>query len=356
LGVGSYYDFSIQLFKEKLEENHKIKIGYSTLRNILINNKLHKIKRKNNKNNYYALRERKEYQGELVQFDGAYKDFFEGRCITKDYEKEQCLLVAVDDATGLVEAKFDKNEGKIAVFKFWKEYLKKNGKPMNIYLDKFSTYKINHPNAVDEPDLKTQFRRVMEDELNISLIFANSPQAKGRVERMNKTLKDRLVKEMRLKNIKSIEEANNFLKKEFLPKFNKKFGIKAKKEKNLHIFLNNKEKERLDKIFIFKDKRKVRNDFIVSYQNNYFQLLKIQKNVTVYKKDEITVEVDLNNNIYLFKKNKKIDYILLKEKPKKEINLNLSLINNQDPVKKANWKPPLNHPWRKSFIYDKIKK
>jgi len=70
---------------------------------------------------------------------------------------------------------------------------------MNIYLDKFSTYKINHPNAVDEPDLKTQFRRVMEDELNISLIFVNSPQAKGRVERMNKTLKDRLVKEMRLK-------------------------------------------------------------------------------------------------------------------------------------------------------------
>jgi len=339
-----YYDFSIQLFKEKLEENHNIKIGYSSLRNILIDNKLHKIRKRNNKNSYYALRERKEYQGELIQFDGAYKDFFEGRCVTKGYETEQCLLVAVDDATGLVTAKFDKNEGKVAVFKFWKEYIEKKGKPINIYLDKFSTYKINHPNAVDEPDLKTQFRRVMEDELNIPLIFANSPQAKGRVERMNKTLKDRLVKEMRLKNIKSTKEANEFLKNEFLPKFNKQFGVKAKKEKDLHIILDNIEKEKLDKIFSFKDKRKVRNDFVVSYQNHYFQLSKIQTNVTVYKKDEVTVVVDLDNNIYLFKKDKEINYIVLKEKPKKEINLKLSLINSQDPVKKSNWKPPIDHP------------
>lgn len=114
-----YYDFSIQLFKEKLEEEHDIKIGYSSLRNILANNNLHKIKkRKSNESNYHTLRERKEYKGELIQFDGAYKDFFEGRCVTKGYELEQCLLVAVDDATGETIAKFDKNEGKIAVFKF----------------------------------------------------------------------------------------------------------------------------------------------------------------------------------------------------------------------------------------------
>lgn len=172
----------------------------------------------------------------------------------------------------------------------------------------------------------------MEDLLNIELIFANSPQAKGRVERMNKTLKDRLVKEMRLKDIKTINEANAFLEKEFLPKLNQKFGVKAKKETNLHRELTKKEIDNLDLIFTFKDTRKVRNDFVISYQKHYLQLSKVQP-ITIYKKDTITVVVDLDNQIHLFKKDKELDFVFLDKKPKKEINLKLSLINQKDPEK-----------------------
>jgi len=107
-------------------------------------------------------------------------------------------------------ARFDVNEGIRATFEFWMEYIRTYGKPKSIYLDRFATYKINHPNATDDKELVTQFGRVCQ-ELGIELIFANSPQAKGRVERMNGTLQDRLIKELRENNISNIADANVFL-------------------------------------------------------------------------------------------------------------------------------------------------
>jgi len=120
---------------------------------------------------------------------------------------------SIDDATGkITHAYFDFNEGIIPVFNFWMEYVKAQGKPLGIYLDKFSTYKINHKSAVDNSELMTQFQKAMKL-LNIQVINANSPEAKGRVERLFGTLQDRLVKELRLNNISSISEANLFLSK-----------------------------------------------------------------------------------------------------------------------------------------------
>src|SRR3989339_2154615 len=111
----------------------------------------------------------------MGQFDGSYHKWLEDRA------DECCLLANIDDATGKVTLKFDANESIPCVFEFWKEYVKTKGKPIAIYLDKYSTYKINHPSATDNKDAMTQFQRAMET-LDIKVISAHSPQAKGRVE------------------------------------------------------------------------------------------------------------------------------------------------------------------------------
>ena len=343
-----FQDFSILMFQEKLKEIYNINISYPSLRNILIKNNLIKIKKRKNIK-YFSQRERKKYYGEMVQFDGSYHDWFEGRCLDKGLEKEQCLLVAVDDASGRIYAKFDKNESVRAVFSFWKEYALKFGLVQSIYLDKFSTYKINHPNAVDNSEFQTQFNR-LNNKLDIKLIYANSPQAKGRVERMNKTLQDRLVKEMRLKNIKTINEANDFLVKEFIPKFNNKFSLKLDNDLDFHRKLDKKRKDNMDIIFSLEYSRKVRNDFVIQFKNNYLQLDKIQP-TTVYKKDNILVRVGLDNSIKLFKKEKELNHFSLKDKPKKEIDLKLSLVSST----KQPFIPPKDHPWRKSFLFKRDK-
>ena len=120
------------------------------------------------------------------------------------------------------------NESVFAVLKFWKKYIKENGKPISIYLDKYSTSKINHKNAVDNFELITHFGEVLKS-LGIRMINANTPQAKGRVEKLFGTLQDRLTKELRLNNINSIDAGNKFLKEIFTSKFNKQFSVMADK-------------------------------------------------------------------------------------------------------------------------------
>lgn len=330
-----YPDFSSQLTYEKINEVHDIKISYSSIRRVRINEKLSVVKERKTNKKHFSQRERKEYYGELVQFDGSYHDWFEGR----NEEKEQCLLLSVDDATGDIVPKLDKNEGIKAVFNYWKEYVQNKGKPVAIYIDKFSTYKVNHKNAVDNKDLITQFQRAM-NELDIQIIFANTPQAKGRVERMNETLQDRLIKEMRLVEINNIQQANEFIKN-FTLEFNKKFSVPAKKKGNLHRKLTEKEKENLDSIFSIKNKRKVRNDFVVQYKNRYFQLNELQP-ITIYKKDEVIIEEYLDNSIHICKKEKYLNFKELSNKPKKEIELMLPAITTH----KSNYVPPTDHPWR----------
>jgi transposase len=347
----NYLDFTSKLTHEKLAEKHNIDWDYSTIRRLRIEKGFSTIKKRKNKK-YFSQRERKDTYGEMIQFDGSYHDWLEGRCIDQGLEEEQCLLLSVDDATGKPIARLDKNESIKAVFKFWKKYIKKHGKPMSIYLDKFSTYKINHKNATHNEGFKTQFQRAMEDELGIKVIFAHTPQGKGRVERMNGTLQDRLVKEMRLAEIDNIKDANNFIEKEFIPKFEKQFNIKAKKEGDLHTKLTKQEKKRLNNIISIKTQRTVRNDFIVQYKNRYFQLAEIQEETTVLKKDQVIVEEHLNNSIHINKNNKYLNFEELPEKPQKEIDLKLLAITRRKSV----YTPPANHPWRRFVINRKPEK
>ncbi|MBU4205223.1 ISNCY family transposase [Patescibacteria group bacterium] len=204
-----YYDFGPTLASEKLEEDDNIKLDKETLRGIMTRMGLWKPKPRKQAKKKHFWRPRKDNFGEMEQFDGSYHIWFG--------DEESCLLLSVDDATGkITHAKFDYNESVIAVFKFWIEYFEKNGLPISIYLDKFSTYKVNHKNAVDNKDMITQFERAI-NQIGVKPITAHSPEAKGRVERMNKTLQDRLIKELRLANISTMEQANEFLK-EYVPK------------------------------------------------------------------------------------------------------------------------------------------
>ena len=120
------------------------------------------------------------------------------------------MLAAIDGATGKVWIQFDEHEGVWPTFKFWQDYIKRFGKPYLIYVDKFSTYSMNHKLAKENPDTLIQFQKAMENDLKIEIIHAHSPAAKGRVERLFKTLQDRLIKEMRLKNVSSIKQAIDF--------------------------------------------------------------------------------------------------------------------------------------------------
>src|SRR3989344_4142702 len=201
-----YSDFTPKFASEKLAEVDGLIVHPQTLRRWLIRVGLWKIQ-KQKKPKYHAWRERKEYFGELEQFDGSYHYWFEKRLLDEfGNPMEVCLLASIDDATGkITHAYFDFNEGVVPVFNFWKKYVLTVGKPLGIYLDKFSTYKINHKMAVDNLELMTQFQTAMKL-LDIQVINANSPQAKGRIERLFQTLQDRLVKELRLANISTIAE------------------------------------------------------------------------------------------------------------------------------------------------------
>lgn len=333
-----YYDYGPTFAAEKLDEIHNIKLGKETVRQIMINIELWTVKPLRQKKAWHVWRARKDNYGEMQQFDGSYHIWFGN--------EESCLLLSVDDATGkITHAKFDINESTVAVFKFWTEYFFKNGLPLSIYLDKFSTYKINHKNAVDNKDMITQFQRAM-NQVCVKPITAHSPEAKGRVERMFQTLQDRLVKELKLAGITTTENANEFLIK-YIPKFNAKFAVIPNRKKDLHKKLNKETKEKLFQIFSIQKQRKVNNDYTVMYKTKYFQLDQ-EQTAAVYKKDIIIVEEHLDGSIKLCLKNCYLNYIVLPARPKKEINIKLPALTKQ---KQSSYKPPIDHPWRNPFLY-----
>jgi len=335
-----YYDFGPTFTSEKLNENENIIIGKEKLRLLMVDWGLRQIKSKKQSKQYYAWRARKDNYGEMQQFDGSYHLWLEDRF------EELCLLLSIDDATGkITHAKFDYNESTKAVFKFWLEYFAQNGLPVLIYLDKYSTYKINHKNAVDNKDMITQFERAM-NQIGVIPITAHSPQAKGRVERVFETLQDRLVKEMRLENISTIEEANEFLK-EYIPKFNAKFSVAPQKRNNLHKELNKTTENMLPQIFSVQNTRVVMNDYTVMFKTKYFQLDREQP-TTVYKKNIVIVEEHLNDTIKLNLKGHYLNYKVLPERPRKQIDIKLPALTRE---KQSDWIPPIDHPWRKQFIF-----
>jgi transposase len=330
-----YPDFGPTLAAEKLDERHKIKRDPGTIRSIMIAEGLWKPKQKKAEQ-HRQWRQRKANKGEMIQYDGSYEYWFEDR------GEKCCLLASIDDADSEIWAKFDNHEGVEPTFNYWREYVERFGKPNSIYVDKFSTYSMNHKLAKENPDTLAQFERAGK-ELNIEIIHAHSPEAKGRVEKLFKTLQDRLIKELRLNDISTIKEANEFLEKEFLPKFNARFMVEARTKANLRKCLSSREKSQLDSIFSRQHTRVIRNDFTLSHQNHYYQLEKNQP-VTVCKQDMVTVEERLDKSIHLRLRGRYLNYRLLPEGPKK---LNTISAARQWVIPKTTAHiPPANHPWR----------
>ena len=220
-----YSDFGPTLACEKLLDLHSLKLSVETVRQLMIEAQLWKP-RLARAPRIHQSRQRRSSLGELIQLDGSPHDWFEGRA-------PRCtLLVFIDDATGrLMHLQFVDSETTATYFEAVSEYLRLHGKPVAFYPDKFSVFRPTRREVLSGQGI-TQFGRAMS-ELDIDIICANTPQAKERVERVNQTLQDRLVKELRLRSISSQAEGNEYLP-EFIKAFNEKFSVLPRSERDAH--------------------------------------------------------------------------------------------------------------------------
>ena len=224
--IGAHYpDFGPTLACEKLHERHGITLSVETTRQLMMTAGLWKP-RKGAKVCVHPMRERRARLGELIQIDGSPHDWFEGR-------GEYCtLLVFIDDATSqLMQLRFVPAETTLGYLHVLHEHIAAHGLPAALYSDKHSIFRINAKDAA--PEAETQFSRAAR-ELGIGCIHANSPQAKGRVERANQTLQDRLVKEMRLTGINNMDEANAWLPG-YIADYNRRFAVEPKDPQDAHL-------------------------------------------------------------------------------------------------------------------------
>lgn len=257
----NYADFGPTLACEKLAERHGITLGVETLRQWMLAEGLWADRRQRLKP-VYQPRYRRDCVGELVQIDGSEHWWFEDR-------GPQCtLLVFIDDATSrLMHLRFVHSESTFDYFEASRAYLQRYGKPVAFYSDKHGVFRVNRKDAVGG-DGMTQFGRAL-DQLNIDIICANGPQAKGRVERANGTLQDRLVKEMRLAGIATIEAGNAFLPA-FMDDYNRRFAKPPQSDKDVHRPL--RPDDHLDDAFAWKEERTVSNSLTLQYDQVLFIL------------------------------------------------------------------------------------
>ena len=330
-----YPDFGPTLASEKLEEIHNLIINHETLRLAMIKGGLWQTRRR--RPTHRQWRERKECFGELIQLDGSEHDWLESRA-------PKCTLLAfIDDATSKVNHLEFAPETTLGVMGATLRYVQKHGLPYQFYVDRGKVFKVNLNN--EEEDKITQYRRAIE-EPGGKITYARSPQAKGRVERLFGTLQDRLVKELRLRNISTAEEANKFITKEFLPPFNEKFALEAKSKANLHREVKGYD---LDEIFTIRETRVLTSDFTIRYKNKWYQMERRQKTL-LFPKNDITVKTYLDGKIALSIRKTNLFFHEI-DKPARGEKVRLAK-TSQTAARKP-WKPSVDHPWRKQNVFKK---
>jgi len=256
-----YADFGPTLAAEKLREQHGLTISRETLRVWMLDAGLWTDRQKR-RGRVYQPRYRRECVGELVQVDGSEHWWFEDR-------GPQCtLLVFIDDATSrLMHLQFVQSESTFAYFNATQRYLEQHGKPVAFYTDKHAVFRVNKPSGL-HGDGMTQFGRALKA-LSIEIICANSSQAKGRVERANKTLQDRLVKELRLAGVNTMEDGNAFLPA-FMTDYNARFAKAPFNDKDLHRPMQ--PRDRLDEAFTWRAERTLSQSLTLQYDNILFMI------------------------------------------------------------------------------------
>jgi hypothetical protein len=324
-----YPDFGPTLGSEKLWERDKIKINDETLRLWLIDRDIEYQGRK--KRPHRQWRERKESFGEMLQLDGSRHKWFEER------GPESVLMCYIDDATGRPFGRFYEYEGTLPALDSFKRYSQKYGLPVSVYLDKHSTYKSSKEASIEEQlqgiEPLSQYERALK-EFEVDVIHAHSPQAKGRIERLFRSLQNRLIKEMRLRGIKSIEEANKFLP-QYLLDYGKRFGVKPAKSINLHRQIA--AGVDLDQTLCIKTSRVVRNDFTVAHEGKLYQ---IKDNI---HGKGVVIEERVNGRKYIRYQDRYLRFKEITTRPEK--------IQQEEKKPKAR-RPyilPKDHPWRHSI-------
>lgn len=333
-----YRDFGPTLAHEKLVEVHRLKISDESVRQLMIAEGLWKPKRAK-RVAVHQMRERRACYGELVQIDGSDHDWFEGR-------GPRCtLLVFIDDATGqLMELWFVGHESFFGYAEAAGHYLERYGKPVAFYSDKHGIFRVNQSQDQGTGAGITQFGRACQD-LEIQILCANTPQAKGRVERANQTLQDRLVKELRLAGINDRAAANAYLS-EFRVDFNRRFAVVPRSAHDAHRPLL--PKEDLALILSHQETRTLTKNLTVQYHQAVYQIQTERPRYALHNAP-VTVCESATGEIRILYKNKPLAYTLYQRQPRQAVEVSAkTLAAELDHPEKAR-KPAANHPWKQSY-------
>ena len=333
-----YSDFGPTLACEKLASRHGHRISTETLRQWMIADGLWQARQRKSAH-IHQRRPRRPCRGELIQIDGSPHDWFEGR-------SPRCtLIVFIDDASSaLMALRFALAETTQVYMETLGEYLNQHGRPVAIYSDKHSIFRVNKPDRAGE---LTQFTRAIKT-LDIEPIHANTPQAKGRVERANQTLQDRLVKDLRLAGISDIEAANAFLP-DFISAYNQRFAVIPQNPADAHRPVLHSPEE-LDLIFSLHETRKLSKNLTLQYRNREYQLTDRGKGYRLRGKS-VTVCEAFDGTVTLLYEGSALPYRLLREgEPPIPLDDEKSVHHTVDHTKakqqtRSTWKPAPDHPW-----------
>ena len=328
-----YADFGPTLLAEELAKEG-IKVDHDTVRRWLL--AAGKLTVRRRKQQHRQWRERKPCFGAMVQLDGSHHDWFEGR-------RAKCvLMVMVDDATNRMRARFSEEETTRASYDVFEDWGRQHRLPGSLYVDRDSIYRCEGAASVADQlagkARQTQFGRAMAA-LGVELILANSPQAKGRVERMNGVLQDRLVKALRLAKISDLESANRFLEETYLREFNRRFERKAASPLDAHQGLP----RNLDEVLSWEEERVVQRDWTVGCEGKWYQLDQQHEALSLAGR-KVVVRTLRNGRIQLAYRGQKLKWRPLPGRPAR--------LNQIKPAKAARkTRPPAaNHPWRRSVL------
>ena len=332
-----YQGFGPTLAHEKLVEKENLQLSAESVRQLMIAEDLWKPHTAK-KVVTHPLRERRACFGELVQIDGSPHDWFEGRA-------QACvLLVFIDDATGkLVQLLFVESESFFSYCQAAEGYFRQFGKPVAFYSDKNSIFRVNQPSAGTHPDL-TQFGRAMQ-ELAIQIICANTPQAKGRVERVIQTLQDRLPKEMRLGGISSMAEGNAYLP-EFLQDFNQRFAEEPRSSVDAHRLLT--ANEDLARILSWQETRTLSKNLTLQFHKTVYQIQTARPTFAL-RNAYVTVCVNAQENITILYNAKPLPFTIYNQQAHQAEVVSAKQLDRTLNEKRLPHKPAPDHPWRQGF-------
>lgn len=283
-------------------------------------------------------REPKKHFGEMIQMDGSFHDWFEDGQV-------HCLMNMVDDATGITYAQFYSGETTAAAMRILWDWIEKYGIPRSLYTDRKNVYVTDREPTIDEEladeEPLTAFGKACQ-KLGIRIIEAHSPQAKGRVERKNGVLQDRLIKDMAFHGIAGIESGNAWLRKRFLQNLNRKFARKPLAELDFHQILP--KGTNLAEVFVWEDQRRVQEDGTIRWDNRWFQLLKGEGNFRLSQK-KVTVQIRLSGAMHILYQGKLLRYKEIIKPEKQQLTKVVQTSTAKVP------KPPAKtHPWRGAFL------